>query len=283
MTGKELLFAFVVPLAIGAALFALAWRPRAPGRPNRRGWAGALALAGAMVTTYILIHGRPGLVPHEKWIWIVHLAALAGLLGVIDSLLMLRGWSRSIVGVGLAGAAGWALPVFDNPWAWRGAVAVCVLAYWSMLDPLAMRNRGLSLAAVLSATMLSAGVLIFCSGWLKLAQLAVAIGAAALPAISFEWRFGRGVLARGGTAVAAALLPFMLIMSWIYMTHNESASVSPIAFIALAAAPLLPWLGESAPLTGLSHGKVRVAETALFLAAIALSLGLGIYAIIRSP
>src|SRR5262245_19553553 len=86
---RLLVVGLLVPAALCAAVLVAAWRPwRAEAPPGAGRWAGALAFGAAFLVAGHAVGAYWSFPPHERWQWLMELAAAAALVGAAERL----GW-----------------------------------------------------------------------------------------------------------------------------------------------------------------------------------------------
>jgi len=116
-------------LAAGVVLFIARWFKK----PD---WSAPVALGVAWVTAFVCIAGWPGVIPRDRWQWMLPLGVLAVVGAIVIENLANRKhqpWAAAIV----AALMGFMLhlpPVMDHPLAWRFLFGAAILFGWALTN-----------------------------------------------------------------------------------------------------------------------------------------------------
>jgi hypothetical protein len=200
--------------------------------------------------------------------WLLWLALAAGADGVLEGLFPHRRWSRWLARAALAAAVPWLLlrPLLSSSGgsllqgaAWIGGLGAAVLFLRASLTSLAGLRPGASVLLLLWAVAGATSGVLLVSGSASLAQLAGALAAALAAGAVLAWWLPASPLARGGTAVPAAVLPGL----WIYgHFYGETPAASAVL---LCFSPVAAWAGESRAVQRLGPRMAAMARLAAAL------------------
>lgn len=248
----------LLPAAVAGVVMAIAWRAWSrSGAPIAGGrWGGAAGFALAFLAGYVGILGRPPLKPVESTHWLFYLVAVAGLAGVVHSLLPDRipKIIRAILPV-LITAALVALtvkPMIQYSWttgqaaAWIAGLSAMTLALWAAMAALAERLPGPALPAAWTIAAAGLATVIGISGSASYGQLAgtlaSALGAAMVLA---SWKPDLS-LARGAVAPMAVIYAGLLINGYFYANAGEFRSAWMVLAPLAAGVCLIPRVARMA-------------------------------------
>jgi len=216
-------------LAAGVVLFLSRWFKK----PD---WSGPVALGVAWVVAFLLIVGWPGVIPRERWQWMLPLGVLAAVGAIVIENLANRK-HRLWTAVFVAAVMGLMLhppPVIDYPMAWRFLFGAAMLLGWFLV------NRWPNSA---SNQVLSTGWLVLFSGVSMLGFLAYYPTVSLLAGSIANTMLVMGLIApRFGVKVdfariqwpCVAIFLMMLLHAWMYC----QGTAPPLSFGLLALAPL---------------------------------------------
>ncbi|MCA9671107.1 MAG: hypothetical protein KC503_36165 [Myxococcales bacterium] len=244
-----------VPAALSLVLFALAIK-LAPGARSkaqtqaheheheRARWAAALAMGAAYIAAQLGLDGGPnaGEITERMLFWIALAAIAIGVLeGAWQAMPATLRWALRVVG---AGAVGYALasPLASaQHWSsaalagWVLAIGSALVLVWTVLDSVAAREPGPSLAMALSVVGgLGAAVLVL-SNLATGARVAGALAAAAGGAMLVTWR----APAEGRLRSAAPLISAALVTHWAIAVLYGEMPKATFALLVIAPAALL--------------------------------------------
>ena len=257
-------------LAAGVVLL-IGTRPwRKQGRaPNR--WIGAAAVGTAYLVGHLAVAGWPGWVPLRATGWLLHIAAAAVAVALVESRAATPTWLRWLLRVGLAVVAAWLLlrvPV-ANQWSagkaalYLGGVALGMLSAWVCLDRATAANDprlALLLLLILATT---GAIVVVLSGSLLVGQLGVVLAAAMGAALVFAMLFP-------GAVAVPSMVPPIAAVAWASWTIALLfADMPTMAALLLGLAPATMFAADRAVaerLGGYLAAAVRLAAVTLCLA-----------------
>jgi len=222
--------------------------------------------------------------PVEHWQWMVWLALLAALAGVVMALPRVPSVVRWMVGIGAAGVFGWLIvPGFadlaDVRGRWRITAGVLVLVVGLLLKWSAERAgpRGLTLVQLLGAFGL-AGFLV-AANTARFGQLAgvyaACLGVFLLAAL---WRPGLRVLGPAGPV--AATISLSLALSAMFY---DTSGVPQVAYVLAGAAPALAGIGGFLGAIRIKGWRGALVHAVLVLAPIGVAVALALRAESSTP
>lgn len=233
---ENLFLSLVLPIAVGAAVLAVAWQPwrRDAATGWWAAWGGAASPAAAVVAACLAADRWPAIPPAEHWQWIVWLVLGALVLALADSLRPWPAAARGTAAAALACACGWLLIGLPDYRAWRYVLAGVVLALLAGLDAPARRGRGASVALPLVIAAIGASVVVFESGNAKLARICGVLAATVAVAAVLGWWRPQRAAARGLTAVFPVAYPALILSAYV-VSWSE---IPAWAYVVAALAPL---------------------------------------------
>jgi len=215
-------------LAAGVVVFISRWFKK----PD---WNVLIALGVAWVTAFALIAGWPGVIPRERWQWMLPLGVLA-VVGaiVIENLANRRHQPWAVVVI--AAFMGLMLqppPVIDHPLAWRFLFGAAILLDWGLTNrwPRPASNQVLSIGWFVLFSGVS--MLSFLAHFPTLSLLAGSLANVALLMLLLP-RIGMRVEFMRIQWPCVALFIALLLHAWMY----RQGAAPPLSFGLLAITPL---------------------------------------------
>lgn len=279
MEKLTLLSVFVPGLIAAAMILAGIVLPRTFNRCGKRMRAeqivvhsfGALGVGIGFLVCFQLQEGLPDLPPVQRWHWLAIIAAGAMAVGMLHGVLAGH-WVGTVgSGVLLAAVAGFALqplPAYEQPWLWKGALAVIVCVLWLAMNPLVRRRRGHIVPLVIMLSFTAASVVLIAG--VNSAKFGVLAGSLAcmagvLMVIGLVMR--TSPINGGALAVMLVMLPAWMMTGMFY---DSTSDVPRTTFLLIGLSPLAMWLGELLLVARSGRWKawlVRVGAVAILLGA----------------
>jgi hypothetical protein len=262
---------FLPGLLVGAILLAAWWR-----QGNRRmsqAVAGA-AIGTALIVSFLVVEGWPGVPPHARWQWLPFIVAAAGVIGF--ACVMIGGIGAWLAGplCALALLAMFQSPPMEQAWLWKLVAAIGALVLYATMESYAHRRQGFMLPLALAIAFTATSIIIMEARFSKLSLLAASLAAAMAATVLVAIFRPQLSLATSGVAAVSTAAAAMITIGRLYADAGL-----PLAALLLAAiAPLGVWCGEL-PITRRRCLRVMVGITTV----IALAAAAVLVAMVASP
>ncbi len=269
-----------LPAIVCAVVLVIGWWPRRQGVLSSEGtWSGAVGLGAGYVLGHVIATGWPPFPPVDATQWLIFLAIIATVVGLLDTrwrqVDSLRGIVRWSWRVLLSVATVWLLcrPLLSHSWGalvaagWVVGLTIGLIAFWTSIDVLAERVSGASMSLVLLAVAAGGASVLFVSGSALLAQRCGVIAAMLGACLVIGWWCPVMSLARGAVPVVAVVVGGLWISGYLY------AEVPPWSAILLAVAPSAAWVGHLRRLRRLAGWQVAVVRFAAVLVVVGAAWG----------
>lgn len=258
-----LLLGVALPAAVAAAVLLVVGRRGGPCERASGGcWGGAVAIGAGYLAGHVLVMGRPTFPPPEVTAWLFYLTW-----PVMGAAVVKGRRTRWAVRAAVSGAAVWLLlrPIARHSWGMGecvlglGGLFAAMLVFWSQMEGLAHRAKGVSLPLSLFVAVAGAGAVLLLSGSVVLSRLCGALSAALAAAALVAWRRPGVSLAGGGVSVVAVLFASLLICGYFYV------QASATSVILLALAPAVAWVGQVPGVRRITPWKIAIVRIAAVL------------------
>ena len=264
ITLAQILWCFIVPLAIALVVFWPRWR-----------WTGALAVGAAFIVGHVGWPGVPEFPPSTGGDWIFWLAGPLTVVGLVEALVVrMPAWLRAILSSVASIALIWIMLRPLMPQTLTPAQAGTGAALFGLAAALAVesthllarREQGMSvsLALMLMLVTLAGGIMLLASGSLIQGFLAGPLVATTIAALILTRR--QPWTRVGGPLVLLVLLVGLLARSHFY---NYDGATTPMVLLVILA-PLSGWTARLPGISRLSPWK----RTVITLIAVLIPLGI---------
>lgn len=242
-----------MPAALCALFLALAWRPW-NGREiaSRAGfWGGALGLAAAYIGVHLFVAGVPELPPSDDLDWLVYIAPVAAVVGVLERRLYSGRITTLLVRAVVVTATYWLTLDFmiEHHWdeatsMWAvGALSIVTLEAIVIFDKMADRRRGALVPLAMTLLAAGAAVTLGLIGTARVAQLMGGLAAASGALLVLAWWRPLVRTSRGPITVYFVLFGGLLAFGYLSTVDWPGWSgvtdhYPTLAVLLLAGAPL---------------------------------------------
>jgi hypothetical protein len=275
-------FGVILPAIITLVINAISWNAKKrDSEPIKNGfWGLPLGLGLSYIAGHIGILGKPPIPPVESTQWLVFIALIMIVSGLIDSLIKLPVIAKVIIRAVSSGAVFYltAMPMIKNTWAtnqsitWSALITIAITIYWFLLEFIFKKNTDnkQTSSSVITIGLISgaiAGFSVFSSS-AALAQLTGVIGAS-IGGLFFVSIFKKNFSAEKGLASISLLLAMLLLNTYLYADVKSLASIA-----LLIISPSFSLLGDLKALDKLKPWQKVIIKGILVAIPLVISLGL---------
>lgn len=267
-------WAILVPAFVAGSVLFLSWQAwRRDGAGTTGYWGGAVGLALGYFVGHSMMAGKlPAAPPHDAINdWIPYVGAVAMLYGLLEAFTKIPLAFLYLLRAVIITTTLWFLlnPLMQGAWSLREGIQWIIglglgwLLFWSVMEPLAGRAKGMAFPIVFWALASGSAFTLLFSDSALLGKLSGVV-AGLLGAVIVITLMHRSVsLARGGFAVLTCLL-------WTLWVDGFAYANLPIGrLVLLAFAPVLLWVGPLKQVQGLRPWQRFVIQAGLPLILIA--------------
>ena len=245
---ESVIYAVFAPgIGAGIVLLIIArpWRKRDDGPAVNI--AMALAVGAAVLASFFVMVGWPGVAPEVKWHWLAPTILAATLLGAAASEIRKRAFfgGLAVVAAVVTGLLFRTPGSVEQPWLWKsGLAAVATLLAFGML-PLRNQSPGFVLPTAVMSAGVGASIVIlqsnFATGALIAAAFAAVMGCVAAIVL---WN-PKTPMSAGAIIVSSITLPTLAAIGRLWT--RDFSETPAFCFALIAGAPLGAWLMKLAP------------------------------------
>lgn len=281
MVLKLVFFSVVLPALITLIINGISWNSKKrDSNPIKNGfWGMPLGIGIAYISGHISILGKPEIPPVESTQWLVFIAVVMILSGLIDSLLKLPSIAKAIIRAVSSGAVFYmtAMPMIKNTWTtnqtimWSAGITIGITAYWFLLEYIFKKNtEAQRSSSVITIGLLSGAIAGFSvlSSSASLGQLTGLIGSS-IGGLFFVSLFKKNFSTEKGLASIVLLLSMLLLNTYLYAEVKSLTSL-----LLLIASPLASLIGDLKVLEKLKPWQKVIIKAILVAIPIGASLGL---------
>ncbi len=276
---ETILYAIALPAVLAGVVWGVAWRVwNRESAPLFGGtWAGAVAVAGAMIAGYIGVSGWSGYPPKvaEGWLpFIAIVAVFAGALeGVLPKFLRWGPWLTIVIWFAFI------LTERSRP-TWTGTSIFLVLTTLAFdgcvqaTEAVAQRHPGAALPLALWVWTAGLAGALGATGSITYGQLGGTLAAAMGAGVVAAWLKPGFSFSRGAVATVMILGGSLLLCGYFYSELPLSSA------LILAGAPAVLWLGETGLVTRRNPRAAVVIRAALIAVPVAIALLIALWPMI---
>lgn len=275
ITGKEILLGFVVPVVLtlmGLLAAAFAWR-------SQRGkliTVAKLALvsllpAGAYALGFWGIYGRPGWVPVDTTLWLLHFSVIAGVVGMLSSGVRWLSWACRL---GMVIVFPWLLlkPIIQYDWtvpiavAWVAAFAVAMFVQMVLLEQIGRKVETSRFLLIVTTLVGLTALILSLSGSIALGKRSGILAMMLLAGFMVSRWLPR-------TRFATYLIPLVTIVtSGLWLCGYYYAELDKVNACLLYGSVVLAWIGLWLGLEKRSFWSRLVLHTLLVVLPLAIAM-----------